>query len=194
METQPKHNPLSVEQLEELSTAAHRAEKILGAARVAAMTGWSVGTFGVLSILFGLRSPAGLLVGGALLAVAWNELEGRKLLRRFHRAGPRRLARNQLWLLAVIAAYCLWAIHKARAAPPSEIVELEALLELEEGFMSGLTTATYAAVLGVAVIYQWAMVRYHERRIKLLDSFVAETPSWIVGVLKVVGGSSAGTS
>jgi len=115
-------------------------------------------------------------------------------LRRFHGDGPRRLANNQLWLLAVIGAYCLWAIHKASTAPPSEIVELEALLELEEGFMSGLTTATYASVLAVAVVYQWAMYRYHKRREQLLDSFVAETPAWIVQVLQLVGGSSRPTS
>jgi len=71
-EAQSSENPLSRGQLEDLSTGAQRARKILGAARTATVTGWSLGAFGVLSILSGLKNPVGLLVGGALLAVAWN--------------------------------------------------------------------------------------------------------------------------
>ena len=165
-----------------------RAGKVLGAAKVAALTGWTVGAFGVLSLLFSLLSPTGVLVGGALVAVAWNELEGRKLLLRFDPEGPRRLARNQLWLLAVIALYCGWAIYKARFRPSAEIGELESLLGLGKGFFTGAAVAGYAMVLVVGAAFQWGMYRYHAARTRLVEEYVAHTPAWIVEVQRVVKG------
>jgi hypothetical protein len=165
-----------------------RGGKIRGAAKVAAFTGWTVGAFGVLSLLAGLFSLSGVLVGGALLAVAWNELEGRKLLLRFDPAGPRRVAKNQLWLLAVIAVYCVWSIYNVRAHPAAGTTELETLLELGEGFVAGLMSAAYAAVLGVAAIFQYGIYRYHAARIPMMEEYLAETPPWIVEVQRMLGG------
>jgi hypothetical protein len=180
--------PLSSAQIEALGTAMQRAGKVLGAAKVAAFTGWTVGAFGVLSLLFSLLSPTGVLVGGALLAVAWNEMEGRKALLRFDPAGPRRLARNQLWLLAVIALYCGWAMYKVRFRSSPEVGELETLLGFGEGFFADAAMASYAIVLAVAVLFQWGMFRYHAARVRLVEEYVARTPAWIVEVQRVVRG------
>ena len=164
----------------------HRAGKILGAARVAAVTGWTVLVFGVLTLLVTLFSPMGVLLGGALLAVAWNELEGRKQILRFDTGGPRRLARNQLWLLGIIAVSCLGAIYQARVHPTPGLSEMETLLGLEEGFVAGATTAGYALVLAVGAAFQWGMYRYHATRVGLLEAYVRETPGWIVEIQRIV--------
>ena len=179
-------SPLSQAQIEELATAMHRAAKILGAAKVAAFTGWTVMVCGLLTLLLTLFSPTGVLLGGALLMVAWNELEGRKQIQRFHEGGPRRLARNQLWLLAVIAVYCLWSIYQARFYPAPGLSEMEELLDLGEGFVAGATTAAYALVLAVATAFQLGMYRYHAARIGLLEEYVRETPAWIVEIQRIV--------
>lgn len=180
--------PLSPAQTEELATAMQRAVKILGAAKVAALTGWTVGACGVLTLLLTLFSPAGVLLGGALVVVAWNELEGRRQILKFDAGGPRRLARNQLWLLAIIVVYCLAAIFKARFYPAPGLSELETLLELGEGFVAGAATAGYALVLAVGAAFQWGMYRYHAARIGLLEEYVRETPAWILEVQRIVRG------
>lgn len=188
----PERSPLNDEQLQELALATARAGKILGAAKAAALTGWTVGVAGGLSLLFGILSPTGLLTGLALLAVAWNELEGRKMVLRFQPGGPRRLARNQLWLLAVIAAYCGWAIIRTHVNPDSELRQLEDVLGLDPGFVAEATSAVYIVILLVGVAFQWGMYRYHSSRIPLMGEFVAKTPHWVLEVQRIVrGGKSA---
>lgn len=186
-------SPLSDDQIKELAYATVRAGKILRAGRVAAFTGWTVGVAGALSLLLGMFSPTGFLTGAALLAVAWNELEGRKMLLRFHPGGARRLARNQLWLLAVIAAYCGWAIFQAHFRPNPELSQLESVLELDAGFMAEATTAVYLIILLSAVVFQWGMYRYHTSRIPIVGEFVAKTPHWVLEVQRIVrAGGAAG--
>lgn len=174
--------PLSSAHLSALAEGMERARKILRAGRVAAATGWSVVAFGALSILVSLLSPQGVLVGGALLWIGWNELEGRKVLLRFDPAGANRLAHNQLWLLAVILLYCGWAIYRSQYRAIPEVTELESLIGLGEGFIADATTVFYAMVMAVSVAYQWAMYRFHLARVALVESYLRETPRWVVEV------------
>jgi hypothetical protein len=185
----PPDSPLDAGQMGELVAAVDRSRRLLRAGRAAAFTGGSLLVFGALSILVSVLSPPGVLVGGALLFLGWNELEGRKLLLRFQPQGPRRLAHNQLWLLAVIVAYCGWAIYRTRTAPSASVTEMETLLGLGEGFVSDATAAAYALVMAVGAAFQWGMYRFHLARIALLQDYVKETPPWVVEVLRSVRGS-----
>ena len=175
-------SPLSPEQLDTLAAGMARARKIQGAARLAAFTGWTLLAFGVLSFLITFFSLTGLLVGCALGAVAWNELEGRKLALRFRPEGPRRLARNQLWFLGVIVLYCLWAIYKSWFHPLPETAQVEDLLELGPGFVATATSAFYGLVMVVGVAYQLGMYRYHKARVRMVEEYLAETPPWVIEV------------
>jgi len=181
-EPSPEAAPLSTAQIEALAKGMARAGRIFRAGRVAAVTGWSVGAFGVLTVLLSLLSPKGVLVGGALLWVGWNELEGRKMLLGLDPAGARRLARNQLWLLAVVALYCLWAIYRSQTQPIPETSELESFLGLDEGFIADAEAAFYALVLALAASVQWGMYRFHRARVALVDAYVKETPAWVLEV------------
>lgn len=172
--------PLSPEQRRDLSDANARAGKILGAARVSTFTAWSVGLFGALSLGVGLFGGGGVLVGAALLAVAWNEVRGRDRLRRLDPEGPRILGWNQLALLAVAAAYCLGAIWKARTEPGDSVRLLEELAGLPEGYVADLTTTAYVLVLGVVALVQWLLARYHFAREPMLRAYLEETPPWAV--------------
>ena len=186
--------PLSPAQLEALATGMARARKILGAARLAAFTGWSLLAFAVLSFLLTLFSRTGVLVGCALVAVAWNELEGRKLVLHFRPEGPRRLARNQLWFLAVIVLYCLWSIYKSWFHPLPEAAQVEELLELGPGFIETATSAFYGLVMVVGVAYQVGMHRYHRARVRMVGEYLADTPPWVVEVERVLrSGPGEGT-
>jgi len=153
---------------------------------VAAVTGWSVVVFGILSILGSLLSPEGVLVGGVLLWIGWNELEGRKILLRLDPSGAKRLALNQLWLLTVILLYCGWAIYRSRTQTLPEVSELESLMGLGEGFIADATTLAYAVVMAVAAVFQWAMYRFHLSRVALVRVYLQETPPWVVEVQRVL--------
>jgi hypothetical protein len=172
--------------MEALAEGMARAGKIFRAGRVAAVTGWSVVAFGVLSLLASLLSPKGVLVGGALLWVGWNELEGRKMLLRLDPEGATRLARNQLWLLAVVALYCIWAIYRSQTHPVPETSELESLLGLGEGFIAEAEAAFYALVLAAALAFQWGMYRFHRARVTLVEAHLRQTPSWVVEVQRIL--------
>ncbi len=172
--------------MQALADGMGRAGKIFRAGSVAAVTGWSVIAFGALSILASLLSPKGVLVGGALLWVGWNELEGRKELLRFDPAGARRLARNQLWLLAVLLLYCGWAIYRSQFQPTPEVTELESLMGLGEGFVADATAAVYALVMVVATVFQWGMYRFHRARVALVEAYLRETPPWVVEVQRTL--------
>jgi hypothetical protein len=163
-----------------------RARKVRGAARLAAFTGWTLLAFGVLSFLLTFFSLTGVLVGCALGAVGWNELEGRKLVLHFRPEGPRRLARNQLWFLGVIVLYCLWAIYKSWFHPLPEAAQVEDLLELGPGFVATATSAFYGLVMVVGVAYQLGMHRYHKARVRMVEEYVAETPPWVIEVERVL--------
>ena len=81
---------LTPEQQQELDDAEESVGSFLGATRVAAFNGWTVGFFAVVSILFGLFSVTSLVIGLGLAVVARNELVGRGRLRAFE---PSMLAR-----------------------------------------------------------------------------------------------------
>lgn len=185
-ETPPEDAPLSDAQMEALAEGMARAGRIFRAGRVAAVTGWSVVAFGGLSLLFGLLSPRGVLVGGALLWVGWNELEGRTMLLRLDPAGAKRLARNQLWLLAVVALYCTWAIYRSQSQAIPEASELEPLLGLPQGFIADAEAAFYALVLALAALFQWGMYRFHRARVALVEVYLRETPGWVVEVQRIL--------
>jgi len=179
-------SPLTAAQMQALADGMERAGKILRAGRMAALTGWSVIAFGAISILASLLSPKGVLVGGALLWVGWNELEGRRTLLRFDPGGARRLARNQLWLLAVVLLYCGWAIYRSRSRPIPEVTELESLMGLGEGFVADATAAVYALIMALATVFQWGMYRFHLARVALVEAYLRITPSWVVEVQRTL--------
>ncbi|MEJ2677729.1 MAG: hypothetical protein P8174_01485 [Gemmatimonadota bacterium] len=170
---------LTPAQRAELAAANERAEKILRACRVATFNGWTIGTFGALSVLLGLGSLTALVVGACLLVVAWNEFRGRDMLRRFQTAGARLLGRNQLGLMAVIIAYCLWSIHGTLHHPGESIRQLEEFLG-GPGSVTHLVAWGYAAVIVLSVLAQGLNARYYFARVEQLATYLAGTPAWIV--------------
>lgn len=163
----------------ELAAANDHAEKILRAGRVATFNGWTIGTFGALSVLLGFGSLTALVVGACLLVVAWNELRGRNMLRRFEPAGARLLGRNQLGLMALIVAYCLWSIHGALYHPSESVRQLEDFLG-GPGTVTHMVAWGYAAVIVLSILVQGLNARYYFARVQQLESYLAGTPAWII--------------
>ena len=146
---------LTPELEQELHDAKERAGSFLGAAKVAAFNGWSVGFFAVVSILFGLFSLTSFLVGVGLAFVARNEFIGRARLRSLDPSGLELLWRNQLGFMALIIAYCVWSIYRTVAAPdPQTMADFTELLgEGVEDLIRSLTLTLYALVIAATGIF-----------------------------------------
>ena len=174
-------SPLTPEQQAELRDATERAGSFLGAARVAALNGWTVGFFAALSILFGLFSLTSFVVGLGLAVVARNEFSGRGRLRSFDPSGPELLWRNQLGFMALIIAYCAWSVFRTVAVPDPEMAELTELLGAGTGdLVRDLTLTVYAAVIVATAIFQGLNARYYFVRVARLRDYLRDTPQWVL--------------
>src|SRR6185503_12458299 len=72
---------LTPDQLRQIADARLRSKKIRKGVSVAMFDGWTVGLFGGLTLLFGMFSPVGALLGAGMIAVAYVELRGAKRMR-----------------------------------------------------------------------------------------------------------------
>jgi hypothetical protein len=180
-------SPLTPEQREELREANERLDGLRGAAKVAAFNGWTLGFFAAVSILSGLFSLTGLVVGVALAVVARNELVGRRRLLALEPEGPELLWRNQIGLMAVIVAYCLWSIYRAKTASDPGMDELNQVLgEGTDELVQSLTVTVYTVVIFASVLFQGLNARYYHARVARLRAYLDQTPPWVLDVQRTV--------
>jgi len=177
--TTTNDGPASPQRQNKLAEADPSAQKVLSAAKVAAFNGWAIGVSAALSLLFALSSRTALVVGSGLAIVAWNELRGRKLLLRFDPRGPRLLGWNQLGLMGLVVAYCVWSIYTGLTGT----TELDALLkelELVTGpigdLQTTLTLAVYGGVITGTIIFQGLNALYYFTRTKHVQATRFESP------------------
>ena len=165
--------------------ATDRSKKILAAAKVATFNGWTLGVLGALSMLFGLFSLTGFVVGAFLVIVARNEFRGRALVRQLEPRGAMLLAKNQIGLIGIIIAYCLWSMYSAVANPSSQTIELEELAGLPSGLVTELTLMVYGVVIVLTLIVQGLNARYYFVRIQQMKDYLQQTPKWIVDMQRI---------
>jgi len=183
----PDPSPLNPAQQQAVADARARAARIHAAARVATFNGWTLAIMAGLSLLFAFTSVVALVMAVGLGWIAWNEFRGRARLRAFDPGGAVLLGRNQLALLALIAAYALYSIVKAFVVPIPYLAELEQIAGPVGGLARTLTVAVYAAVLVLTAVVQGLNARYYFARRRLIEEFRAQTPEWVVGLLRRLG-------
>lgn len=146
--------------------------------------------FGAVSLLSGLFSLPGFLLGLGLCVVAVIELRGSKGLRAFDLAAPRRLALNQLAVVVVVTAYAGWGIvqalvgespYAAHLAAGGQVAEAIAPIDRLTRFIS---VAFYAAVIGGSVIIQGCAAVYYITRRSHMRAYLQSTPKWVVETLR----------
>lgn len=168
----------------ELDRARAGLRPIRRATRWATLTFWTVGVFGVLTVLWGLVSGGGgVIVGVALVAVAWNERRGRDRLRSLEPAGARILGWNQLILAVVITVYLLGVIIQARSTTDPSMGELERVVGLDPDMVAELTTMVYGAVIVIVDLVQLLTARFHFHRQAMVEAYRRATPEWVLDVL-----------
>lgn len=156
--------------------ADERLQKVLKAGKLATFNAWTLAAFGALSLLFAFGSLTALIVGAALLVLAWIEFRGRAGLRRLEPGGLRLLGWNQIALFVLLAAYCLRSIHVLRTRPPEELDTAAALAGLPFEALVGLLVVTYVAVIVVSLVVQGLFAAYYWSRGRLLREHLEEAP------------------
>lgn len=186
-------DPLSAEHRHQLAAARDESRSIRKAARVANFNGWTTAVIAALSLPFSLSSPVGLALTAGLALVAFNEFRGRKRILNFDPTGATLLGWNQLGLLAMITAYCLWMMvtsldeASAVATEVRAYADLDAALGSTGGFsalVKLVAIAFYGVVIFLSVLFQGATAWYYFSRRRRIANFVAQTPDWIRDILR----------
>jgi hypothetical protein len=181
-------DPLTVEHRRELLAARDRSTSIRKAARVAAFNGWTTALIAALSAPFSLFSPVGLALTAGIAIVAFNEFRGRKRLLNFEPSAARLLGWNQIGLLAMITAYCLWMLYASfnesseLSAQLQSYAELDAALGTTGGFENlykQIVLYFYGGVIALSALFQGGTALYYFSRRRLVEEYVAETPEWV---------------
>jgi hypothetical protein len=190
--------PLSDSHHRELALAAQRSRSIQSAARVANFNAWTTAILAALSAPFALFSLAGIVVFVGLAVVAWNEFRGRRRMLDYDPAGASILGWNQVGLLALISVYCLWAIYSNLWGSGSIESQWRANPQLGAAFgslggMSELVKpiilAFYGTVIALTAIFQGGNALYYFTRRKYLETYVRETPAWVIDLQRATRSS-----
>lgn len=175
---------LSAEERAALARARDALRPVHRAGRWATFTLWTVGGFGALTVLWGLvAGGGGLVVGAALMAVAWNERRGRDRLLALDPHGARILGWNQILLAAVITVYLGLVILRSRTTTDPSLQELQTMVGLDPDLVADLTTMVYGAVIVIVDLVQVFMARFHFRRESMAEAVRRDTPPWVLDVL-----------
>lgn len=181
--------PMSSEQLRALEQGRTRARKLKRAAAVAAFSGWSMVVFAGLTLIGALfGSVQAIIVGGALAIVAWNELRGASLLRRFDLRGPRVLGFNQIALGILIVAYSAWSLWSGLHSSPLAILggstgdqEMDRLVS---DLSRVITVSLYVTLGVVGVVVPGLTALYYFTRAGLIRSLKSQTPPWVIQAMR----------
>lgn len=184
---------LTPQHLHELVDAEARGRKIGRAVALARFDGWSVGGFGLLTLLFGLTDPSSLLLGGLMAVVAVIELRAAGSLRRLEPRAARTLGLNQIALGALLVAYAMWRMYRemtgagAYAEVAATDARLAEMLKPVEDLTRLAAVGLYAGVVAFAFLAQGGMALFYFTRAKHVRHFLAHTPAWVVTVRSASG-------
>lgn len=179
-------SPLSVEHLREMHDARLRAKKVRRCIGVATFDGWSVGVFGALTLLFGLFTVVGWVLGGGMIAIAYVELKTIDAIKRLEPTSVRRLGWNQLALGALLLTYAAWSLYAAWFGPDPLASTIAAAPETAEmlapysSIARLISAAVYICLAGVAIFAQGGTALYYFTREKHIRAYREQTPAWIV--------------
>jgi hypothetical protein len=129
------------------------------------------------------------------VTVAWNEGRARKKLLQLVPGSARQLGWNQLAFLALIAAYCLYQIFYVVNQPNSLDDAIAQSPELADMVGSVAETShrigrlIYQAVLAISVLAVGGNAWYYFACNRHLDTYLAETPHWVLDIQRVTHGA-----
>jgi hypothetical protein len=158
-------SPLDAEQLRVLGQTRALGKKLRLARGIALSNVITLALLGFLSVLFSLLSLSFSLVGLALLALAYNEERGRRLLAALDARAPAQLALNQVATFALVLVYCAWSAYSAwfgpdpLAALTSQSAEIgDTLNQLSQQLDGGVSDLGSWARMAALLVYGLALL------------------------------------
>lgn len=129
---------------------------------------------------------SGWVVGGALGCIALNELRGSAMLRRADPAGSKVLGWNQVVLAALLVASALWSLASTLRQPPSAALQSgdPQIDAMAAGITSAVTYGLYGSMAVLGLLLPGLTAIYYFTRARIIRAFLAETPDWIVEIMR----------
>ena len=186
--------PLTPEQLSQITHARHRYKKVHRAINVAKFDAWTTAIFAGLSLLFsaiGFSIP-GILLGLGMAAVSYNSFRGMRRLEELDASGTELLGKNQWFLgglLFIYAAWNLYLIHAGKMDTDLSPDTKQQLAELGGQWINDLMQECYYLVYGAlavfAIVAQGLTSLYYFSRAKFIAEYLDHTAEWILKMQKM---------
>ena len=155
---------------------------------ISRLNGWSVIIIAGLGVLLSmlLMDPLGIVICLLAIASGWMELRGRQKLKRRDPAGMKWLVRSQLFLLAVILAYCASRLGSfdSDSMMSNLTPEMETLLKeggVEKADIVPLVHKGFLLLYGglalTCLIYQGGLALYYRSKTPLVTEALAAPPA-----------------
>ncbi|HVX85123.1 MAG TPA: hypothetical protein VH253_09935 [Phycisphaerae bacterium] len=194
----PKASPvdtagMTLDQITAIKIADVRAKKIRRLAGVAMGDATTTAFFAFCCFCCVCLGWINLVLGIAFAIVAFIAFKNARAIRQFDTKAPKRLALNQLLLLAIITAYCIFQMLAAlwSTAPVSPDLS-DALAQYGVApadiapKIREYTMGFYALVILGSVLTQGLTAAYYLSRAHLIDDFLASTPQWVVDFRRTI--------
>lgn len=176
----------SEENLRQLAAARTASRKLRRAVSVANFDGWTIATFGALTIGFGFGDMSNIVLGLVLGAIAFVELRSAAQLKRLKVEATRTLALNQLAFAMLLIIYAVWRLYVTSrpGAFTSELglndPQVASMLGSVDDLTRLIMRVVYGGLIAVAVFAQGGLAWYYHTRTRYLRTYLAETPGWIL--------------
>ena len=182
----PAVTAASPQHLEQIAEARKRGKTIRRCASVASTSAWTIAIFGAFSVIFSIGDYLGMAIGVAMCVLSHFEFKGAKEIRRLDINAPKRLARNQMImgaLMLVYSAIALWTslnkpsdIDSALGGDPQLTQMVGSIQSFERsGYIAVYTAIAFAAIVGCG-----GTALYYARRKPFIKKYLRETPPWII--------------
>jgi hypothetical protein len=154
---------------------------------VSRLNGWSVAIFAALCVLvaLGMGDLLGIAICLLVLVSGWMEIRGNRLIKQRDPAGMKWLVRSQMFLLAVILAYCARCLGSfdsdsvmSNLTPDMEAVLKEAGIEKADlvPLVHKMFFVLYGAVALTCLIYQGGLALFYRGKTALVTEALTRPP------------------
>lgn len=182
---------LTPEQLTQLATARKLGSGLRRAAIVGKIDAWTIGIFGVITLVGSIGSIHGMLLGVGMAVLAFFQLKAADRLKQLDDNAPALLARNQIILGILLFAYGGISLMLLRNNPApltaavgagAEDPEVAEMLAPYNDLVRSLLTTIYVGVMATAVIGCGLTAAYYYAQRKRIIAYRTSTPEWILAL------------
>lgn len=183
--------PMEPRSLAAAGDAAYAWKPIARAILIGTIEAWSLLIFGILSMMCGLSTPSGLLVGGGLIVLGVIELKALARIKRLDPSALPQLVWMELALIGLISVYFGYQVYASLEGNGSEIIQAindpNVRQVLGDDFIQQareMTALIYGILILAIGVSQGLMALMYHRRKRMMADYLRKTPDWILALQK----------